>query len=138
MPLHVVNVLRDGLSDRQQKALAGSRILIVGIAYKKNVGDLRESPSLTLIDLIEERGATTDYYDPFVPVITPTREHAKLAGRQSIALESEQLKTYDAVLVATDHDDVDYGLIGKHATLVIDTRNAFSRAGLSGENILKA
>ncbi|MEM8743255.1 MAG: nucleotide sugar dehydrogenase, partial [Pseudomonadota bacterium] len=138
MPLHVVNRLRDALSDRQKKALTGAHVLIVGIAYKKNVDDMRESPSLTLIDLLEERGAKTDYYDPYIPVIPPTREHANLAGRQSIALDPDQLKSYDAVMVATDHDDVDYALIGEHAALVVDTRNAFSRAGLSGQNILKA
>ena len=138
MPLHVVNTLRDALSERRQKALSGARILIVGIAYKKNVDDMRESPSLALIDLIEERGAQADYYDPFIPVIPPTREHANLAGRKSVPLDADHLTSYDAVLIATDHDDVDYGLIGKHAGLVVDTRNAFSRAGLSGENILKA
>ena len=138
MPLHVVNRLRDTLSERRQKALNGARVLVVGIAYKKNVDDMRESPSLTLINLIEERGATADYYDPFIPVIPPTREHAELAGRRSVQLDPDQLKSYDAVLVATDHDDVDYALIGEHSGLVIDTRNAFSRAGLSGENLLKA
>jgi len=138
MPLHVVNMLRDALSERQKKALKGSRVLILGIAYKKNVDDMRESPSLTLIDLIEERGAITDYYDPYIPEIPPTREHANLAGRKSVPLDTEHLKNYDAVLIATDHDDVDYGLVVKHAALVVDTRNACARSGLSGENILKA
>ncbi|MDA7946886.1 MAG: nucleotide sugar dehydrogenase [Hyphomicrobiaceae bacterium] len=138
MPLHVVNTLRDALSARQQAALTGARVLLVGIAYKKNVDDMRESPSLTLIDLLEERGAQTDYFDPYIPEIPQTREHANLAGRKSVPLDPDGLKSYDAVLIATDHDDVDYGMIVKHASLVVDTRNACARAGLSGGNVLKA
>ncbi|GAB4226987.1 MAG: nucleotide sugar dehydrogenase [Methyloligellaceae bacterium] len=138
MPLHVVNTLRDALSERRQKALKGARILISGIAYKKNVDDMRESPSLTLIDLIEERGGVVDYHDPFIPEIPPTREHAALAGRKSVPLEAGTIAGYDAVLIATDHDDVDYRLIADSAALVVDTRNACGRAGVSGTNIVKA
>ena len=138
MPLHVVNALRDALSEHQQKALRGARVLISGIAYKKNVDDMRESPSLTLIELMEERGASVDYHDPFIPEIPKTREHASLAGRTSQPLDAEQLKSYDAVLIATDHDDVDYDLIVAQAPLVIDTRNACARSGNFGGNIVKA
>ena len=138
MPLHVVNRLRDVLSERQEKALKGARILVVGIAYKKNVDDMRESPSLTLIELLEARGSQVEYYDPFIPVIPPTREHAHLTGRKSVALDARHLGAFDTVLIATDHDGLDYGMIVKHAKLVVDTRNACARAGVTGENIVKA
>jgi UDP-N-acetyl-D-glucosamine dehydrogenase len=113
-------------------------VLILGIAYKKNVDDMRESPSLKLIELIEERGATVDYHDPFIAVIPKTREHAALAGRMSVALDPPALASYDAVLIATEHDDVDYGLVVEHARIIIDTRNACARAGLMDAKIVKA
>jgi UDP-N-acetyl-D-glucosamine dehydrogenase len=138
MPFHVVDRLRDALSERQRRALYGARILIVGIAYKKNVDDMRESPSLILIELLEARGASADYHDPLIPEIPITREHARLAGRKSVALTVEGLKRYDCVLIATDHDGVDYASIVKCARLVIDTRNACARAGISGSNVEKA
>jgi UDP-N-acetyl-D-glucosamine dehydrogenase len=120
------------------KGLAGSRILISGIAYKKNVDDMRESPSLKLIELIESRGAHVDYYDPFIPTIPPTREHAALTGRKSVKLDVKTVESYDAILIATDHDDVDYGLMVKHAKLIVDTRNSITKAGFSGSHVVKA
>ena len=138
MPMHVVGRLSDALNSRCQRAMNGAKILLVGLAYKKNVGDVRESPALVLTELIEARGATVDYHDPFVPSIPMTREHAALAGRSSVALTAKTLADYDAVLIVTDHDDVDYSLITKHARLVIDTRNACGRSGLAGPNIVKA
>ncbi|MGO4526248.1 nucleotide sugar dehydrogenase [Microvirga sp. 2MCAF35] len=137
MPYYVVDRLAEAV-DRTGKAFSGSRILIVGIAYKKNVGDMRESPSLKLIELIEARGARTEYFDPYVPVIPMTREHAGLAGRRSVELNAATLADYDAVLVATDHDNVDYRLIAESGTLIVDTRNALLRAGLHGSHIVKA
>ena len=137
MPLHVVSRLSETLSSRHQRAMNGAKVLLLGLAYKKNVGDTRESPSLLLTELIEARGASVDYHDPFVPSIPMTREHAALSGRQSVALDAQALGRYDAVLIVTDHDDVDYGLVVKHARLVLDTRNACGRAGLTGPNIVK-
>ena len=90
---------------------AGARVLILGLAYKRNVDDMRESPSLKLIELIEARGASVDYHDPFVPMIPPTRDHAALAGRLSVPLTSNAMRSYDAVLIATDHDDIDYAAV---------------------------
>jgi UDP-N-acetyl-D-glucosamine dehydrogenase len=90
------------------------------------------------MELVEERGARAAYHDPLIPVLPPTREHAALAGRRSIALTAEALAAFDAVLVATDHDILDLPLIARHARLVVDTRNAFGRAGLSGPSIVKA
>jgi UDP-N-acetyl-D-glucosamine dehydrogenase len=108
------------------------------VAYKKNLDDMRESPSLKLIELIEARGATVDYYDPLIPIIPMTREHAALSGRPSICLTPTALTAYDAVLIATDHDDVDYSLVVRHAKLVVDTRNVCERMGLPKATIVKA
>jgi UDP-N-acetyl-D-glucosamine dehydrogenase len=137
MPLHVVSRLSEALSSRHQRAMSGAKILLLGLAYKKNVGDTRESPSLLLTELIEARGASVDYHDPFVAIIPPTREHAALSGRASVALTAQTLAEYDAVLIVTDHDDVDYGLVARHARLVLDTRNACGRAGFTGPIIVK-
>lgn len=138
MPLYVRARLAETLDLRQGKGLNGSRILILGIAYKKNVDDMRESPSLKLMELIEERGAKVDYYDPLIPVIPPTREHAGLANRASIAWKAEAIAGYDAVLIATDHDSVDYETLVESARLVIDTRNVCARKGVASPKIVKS
>jgi UDP-N-acetyl-D-glucosamine dehydrogenase len=138
MPDHVVDTLAQAIDERFMKGLNGSRILVVGIAYKKNVDDLRESPSLRLIEKIEARGATVDYFDPFIPVVPMTREHADLAGRMSVDWDLSNLSTYDAVLIATDHDGVDYHELANVARLVIDTRYACARAGASMEKVILA
>ncbi|MGE5511489.1 MAG: nucleotide sugar dehydrogenase [Bacteroidota bacterium] len=138
MPAHVVSKLTEALSSRQQRAMNGARILLLGIAYKKNVDDMRESPSLVLIEMLEARGAKVDYHDPFIPEIPITREHGNLAGRKSLALTPGAIAGYDAVLIATDHDNVAYDLVVKHARLVLDTRNACAKAGLTDSNIVKA
>jgi UDP-N-acetyl-D-glucosamine dehydrogenase len=138
MPYYVVNRLAEAIDRTSGKGMNGAKILVLGIAYKKNVDDMRESPSLKLIELIEERGGTTEFYDPFIAVIPMTREHAELAGRKSIALTAAALATYDAILIATDHDNVDYKLVVDHAKVVVDTRNACQKAGLTGETIVKA
>ncbi len=138
MPAYVVARLAEALDHQQKKGLNGSRILILGLAYKKNIDDLRESPSLKLISLIEKRGAKVDYHDPFISAIPVTREHADIAGRNSVAFTPESLASYDAVVVATDHDAVDYAALVQHARLIVDTRNACRRAGLNGDHIVPA
>src|SRR5581483_10587928 len=100
--------------------------------------DTRESPSLKIIELLEGRGSRVDYHDPHVPSIPVTREHSGLSGRKSVDLTDELIKQYDAVLIATDHDAVDYGRIGRAAKLVIDTRNTMEDRGLFGANVIKA
>ncbi|MGO4571543.1 nucleotide sugar dehydrogenase [Microvirga sp. 2TAF3] len=137
MPYYVVNKLAEAV-DKSGKAFTGSKILMLGIAYKKNVDDMRESPSLKLIELIENRGAHVDYFDPYIPVIPMTREHADLAGRKSVALDAKTLATYDAVLIATDHDNVDYKLVVDNSKVVVDTRNACARAGIPEGRVIKA
>jgi UDP-N-acetyl-D-glucosamine dehydrogenase len=138
MPRYVVQKLEEALDARLGIALSKARILLIGLAYKKNVSDIRESPSLKLIELLEKRGAHVDFHDPFVAAIPATREHADLAGRASTALSAKAIASYDAVLVATDHDDVDYAMFAKHAKLIVDTRNIFQRRDLSGAHIVKA
>lgn len=123
-PRYVVDRLVDALSRKQKKALNGARILLLGMAYKKNVDDMRESPSLVLLELLEAAGATVDYYDTFIPVIPKTREHAALAGRKSVGWDKATVGSYDAALVCTEHDTVDYGQLVEWSKLVVDTRNA--------------
>lgn len=138
MPRYVVGKLAEALDIRCGKALSRSKVLVLGLAYKKNVADIRESPSLRLIEIIEERGGKADYHDPFVAEIPPTREYQALKGRKSVALAPEILADYDAVLVATDHDEVDYAALVKSAPLIVDTRNVFKRLGLSAGHVIKA
>jgi UDP-N-acetyl-D-glucosamine dehydrogenase len=138
MPRYVVVRLAEALNERTGRGLNGAKILVVGLSYKKNVGDTRESPSFKLIELLERQGAACDVYDPFVPTIPPTREHPDLAGRQSVAFTGNVISTYDAVLIATDHDSIDYKFLAEHAKMVVDTRNACARAGAIGSNIVKA
>jgi UDP-N-acetyl-D-glucosamine dehydrogenase len=138
MPHYVVKRVEEALDRRLALSLGSSRVLIIGIAYKRNVADTRESPSLKLIELLEKRGARVDFHDPHVSEIPLTREHPELAGRKSMALRGAMLASYNVVLVATDHDAVDYALIGRHVPLIVDTRNVFSRKGLIGDHIVKA
>ena len=138
MPYHVVDRLAEALDREHCRAMTGAKILVLGLAYKKNVDDTRESPSLKLIELLEARGSQADYHDPFVPVIPTTREHGHLAGRLSVPLEPVVVAGYDAVLIATDHDGVDYGALVRSARLVIDTRNACGRAGIADSKVIKA
>ena len=121
MPYYVVQRTSDALNDRG-KSLNGSKILILGMAYKKNVDDMRESPSLKLVELFGRKGAAVDYNDPFIPHI-PKLRHYNLE-MQSVPLTAATLSVYDAVVISTDHSSYDYGLVRTHARLIIDTRNA--------------
>ena len=138
MPQYVVDVLVRSLNDRFGKSLKNAKILIMGMAYKKNVDDIRESPALRLVALLEERGAETAYFDPFVPKIPRTREHAELAGRRSVSWLPETFATYDAALICTDHDAVEYGEVVRRCPLVVDTRNATRGVTLGRDKIVAA
>jgi len=140
MPRYVVDRLREELDCRLGQGLFGARILIVGVAYKKNVDDMRESPALTIMNYLDQLGAKVDYYDPYFPIIPPTRQHAKLAGKASIALEEHLLARYHATVIVTDHDSVDYLTILRFSKLVLDTRNAVARVagGKYGHVVAKA
>ncbi|MET3649403.1 nucleotide sugar dehydrogenase [Phyllobacterium ifriqiyense] len=138
MPRYVISKLSEALDIREGKALSRSRILIIGLAYKKNVPDIRESPSLRLMDIIHERGGTADYHDPYVAEIPTTREYMALKGRQSIDLTEETVQSYDAVLISTDHDCIDYASIAAWSPLIVDTRNIFTKRGLMADHIIKS
>ena len=131
MPDYVIDRLVEGLSDHLGKPIRDARILVVGLAYKKNVDDMRESPSVILIEKLEERGAQVAFHDPFIPVVPKTREHMQLADRRSVALTRETLSGFDAALIATNHDGMDLDLLIDAVPLIVDTRNALSQA--SGE-----
>ena len=138
MPYYVVDRLAEALDRSAGRGLCRARVLVIGIAYKKNVDDMRESPSLRLIELLEARGAEVNYYDPHIPVIPMTREHAALAGRHSVELSEGVVEGFDVVLIATDHDVLDYAALAARARLVIDTRNACTRAGVVAPHVVKA
>ena len=138
MPRYVISRIVDELDARTGKGLNGSKILIVGVAYKKNVDDTRESPAFKLIELLERRGAMCEVHDPFVPVVPPLREHPTMMGRESVPLDAARVASYDVVLIVTDHDSIDYTSLAKNAKLVVDTRNACARAGAFGPNVTKA
>jgi UDP-N-acetyl-D-glucosamine dehydrogenase len=138
MPHYVVDKLARTLDRRFGLGLRNSNILVVGIAYKKNVDDTRESPAFKLIELLETRGAKVDYYDPHVAIIPRTREHGRLAGRSSIPWSQNRLQSYNAVLIATDHDAVNYRELCRLASLIIDTRNVCERSGCAADNVVKA
>jgi UDP-N-acetyl-D-glucosamine dehydrogenase len=138
MPSYVVGKLERTLDRERALSLGKSRILILGMAFKKNVSDIRESPSLKLMELLEERGAQVVYHDPHVGEIPRTRDYAHLKGRQSVPLSPTEIAASDAVLVATDHDGVDYKLVADHARLIVDTRNVFERNKIASERIIKA
>jgi UDP-N-acetyl-D-glucosamine dehydrogenase len=138
MPYLVVDKLAEAVDRRGQRAFSQTRILVLGIAYKKNIEDIRESPSLKLIELIERRGATASYHDPFVAQIPTTRAHPTLSGRRSVPLTAADIAAFDAVLISTDHDGVDYKLVVDNARIVVDTRNVCHRNGLRHDKIVKA
>lgn len=138
MPHYVVRRLAEALDARCQRGLSGARILLLGVAYKKNVDDLRESPALKLTRLLESRGAEVLYHDPFLPEIPFSHEHPELNGRASVSLDAGTLNGVAAVLICTDHDAVDYRLVVAHAPLVVDTRNVCARLGLPDTNVVKA
>jgi UDP-N-acetyl-D-glucosamine dehydrogenase len=137
MPKYVIGKLEEALDRKQGVTLSSSRILIVGLAYKKNVSDIRESPALKIMELLEKRGAKVDYLDPHVPVIPPSREHQDFAGRKAVN-SSPAFGSYHAVLICTDHDAVDYAAIVNSARLIVDTRNVIAKIELAAENVVKA
>ena len=118
------------LSKDGGKPVKGARVLILGVSYKKDIEDTRESPALAILNRLEEMGAACDYHDPYFPVMPETRDHPRLAGRVSVPLTADALGGYDAVLLTTDHTSVDYELVARAAGLVLDTRNAFDGRGI--------
>ena len=132
MPDYVVSKVAAGLN-KQKKAINGSKVLVLGIAYKKNVDDMRESPSVFLMEKLRDLGASVDYSDPHIPKFPKMREHH--FDLSSVTLAPESIASYDCVLLATDHDKFDYDLIRKHAKLVVDSRGKYLQPA---DNIVKA
>jgi UDP-N-acetyl-D-glucosamine dehydrogenase len=134
MPYHVVNAVAAALNDRQ-KSIKGSKILLLGVAYKRDVDDLRESPSLKLLELLSARGAVMDYNDPYFPALHKMR-HYDFSHMRSVEISPERLGTYDCVLIATDHSIYDYNAIVRGSKLIIDTRNATRRVKEHPERVV--
>jgi UDP-N-acetyl-D-glucosamine dehydrogenase len=137
MPEYVVHKIADALNARR-KAINGSRILVLGLAYKPNVDDERESPSYVLMEMLQHRGAQVAYHDPYVPVIRPTREHAHWAGTKSVAWNLETIQGFDVVLIATNHASVNYRELAAWAPCIVDSRNAMAGIETQAGQVTKA
>jgi UDP-N-acetyl-D-glucosamine dehydrogenase len=135
MPEYVVTKTMLALNEHK-KSLKGSKVLVLGLAYKKDIDDVRESPSIELIELLRQRGATVDYNDPYIRRTHKQRRHD--LGMTSKALSAKMLALYDVVLISTDHSDYDYDWIVKNAKLVVDTRNATALVRRGAGKIVKA
>ncbi len=127
MPEHVVQLVSDGLND-ERKALKGSRVLLLGVAYKKDIDDVRESPALSIIDRLRAKGAQVRYHDPFVSQVRFDDAHTEGSGEplSSVELTDEELRSSDCVVIVTNHSDIDYERICRLSSLIVDTRNALS------------
>ena len=132
MPSWVISKVVDSLNERF-KPLKGSKILVLGIAYKKNVDDMRESPSVELMELLKSKGAIIDYSDPYLPCFPKMRDH--YFNLSSIPLNEDTIPTYDCVLIGTDHDTVNYELIQKYSQLIVDTRGVYAE---NFDNVVRA
>jgi UDP-N-acetyl-D-glucosamine dehydrogenase len=135
MPRYVISKTTEALNEHR-KSLKGSRVLVLGLAYKKDIDDLRESPSIELIELLREKGARVDYNDPHIPRTHKQRRHdLKMTSKK---LSAKMLAGYDVVLISTDHSDYDYDWIVKNAKLVVDARNATAAVASAGKKVVKA
>jgi UDP-N-acetyl-D-glucosamine dehydrogenase len=130
MPYHVVSCVSKALN-QQAKPLKGAKVLVLGVAYKKDIDDLRESPALTIIELLQKDGAQVSYNDPYFPLIGKGRHY----DLQMKCVPVDDVSKYDCVLIVTDHSDYDYAWIAQHSSLVVDTRNAMR--GIQGDNIVR-
>lgn len=123
MPAYVVGRVAAALNERS-KAVMGSRVLVLGIAYKKNISDVRESPAAEIIELLQAQGASVVYHDPHVPVFPSMRKYQHELA--SVELTPTLLAELDCVVIVTDHDAVNYSMVGEHAQLIVDTRNVMA------------
>jgi len=133
MPDYVIQKIIFALN-REGKSLKNSRILLLGLAYKKNVDDTRESVTFKIMELLEEKGAITDYNDPYIPKIKPTRKYKKFTGKKSIPLK--KINEYDCVVILTDHTSYDFKAIEEHSSIIVDTRNACGK--IKSDKVIKA
>ncbi len=134
-PYYVAEKVINALN-QNGKSIKGAKILILGVSYKKNIDDKRESPSLKLIEIFQNKDAKVDFSDPYAPLLTPSRKYDY--NIPSINLNAENLSSYDLVLLSTDHDNFDYEMIAKNSKLIVDTRNAFERHGIKSPHIYKS
>jgi UDP-N-acetyl-D-glucosamine dehydrogenase len=123
MPEYVVHRVAAALNS-MRKSVNGSKVLVLGLAYKPNVDDERESPSYALMEMFDKLGAKASYYDPYVPVVRPTREHAKWAGTKSVAWNEKTIRGFDVVVIATNHREINYQQLADWSPCIVDTRNA--------------
>ena len=133
MPDYVIQKIIFALN-REGKSLKNSRILLLGLAYKKNVDDTRESVTFKIMELLEEKGAVTDYNDPYIPIIKSTRKYKKFTGKKSIPLK--KINEYDCVVILTDHTFYDFKAIEEHSSIIVDTRNACGK--IKSDKVIKA
>ena len=137
MPEYVINRVAEALNE-ESRAVKGSRILVVGLAYKADVDDERESPSYVLMETLKHRGAEVAYHDPYVPIIRPTREHAQWTGTKSVAWNKETIQSFDLVLISTKHSTVNYQELAAWSRCIVDTRNAMSGISTGSCRVWKA
>src|SRR5262249_40832652 len=124
MPRYVVDCLAGVIDRHKGIGLSNARGLVICAAYKKDVDDMRESPALVIIDSLRARGTVVDYFDPYVPVIPKTRAHPDLAGMRSVSFDAPTIASYDAVLIVTDHSEIDWQSLVDAAQIIVDTLNA--------------
>jgi UDP-N-acetyl-D-glucosamine dehydrogenase len=137
MPRYVVQRTLEALN-HHKKSLNGSKVLLIGLAYKPNVDDDRESPTYKLMELYEEMGAEVSYYDSYVPEIKPSREYSQYAGRKSVDWDEQTIGEFDAVVISTNHDNIDYRELAKWSDCIVDTRNAMKEVGSKKGQVFKA
>src|SRR2546423_1722097 len=138
MPQRVIDKAIAALSERAGLAIKGARVLVIGVGYKKNVEDPRESPALSIMESLERRGALVAFHDPLLAELPQTREHPGLAGRRSTPLSAAELATIDVAIICTDHDSIDYRLLVEACRLIVDTRNVCARLGFGRPHVIKA
>ncbi len=137
MPLYVLSRTAEALNARR-KSVNGSRVLIIGLAYKPNVDDERQSPSYILMDTLQAQGAAVAYYDPHVPVIRPTRDHPHWTGTRSVSWDQPTLQSFDAVIIATNHASINYRELADWSGCIVDTRNAMAGIPTKPQQVWKA
>jgi UDP-N-acetyl-D-glucosamine dehydrogenase len=139
LPRAVVQATAEAMSARLQKAIHGAKVLVVGIAYKRNIDDMRESPALPIIELLRRRGADVSYFDPHIPSVGVNHEHPEVSNMDSVSYRADVLASFDCAIIVTDHDDVHYDTLLENVPLVVDTRNATQAlAGRYRDKIVKA
>ena len=137
IPKYVVNRVREVLNE-SNKPLKASKVLLIGLAYKPNVNDMRESPAFELMNLMQASGALIDYFDPHILEIPPSRDNPSWKGKKSIDWDESNIRSYDVVLISTAHDCIDYAQLGAWATVIVDTRNIMSTVSSPKADIYKA